>query len=179
MWKDMGSSPKVVPERGNKGFSTLITTLEFGHRERAAVSKTVALKGIWNKIICSSVALKPVIFQGFSKSSVSPLGPEKEQPLSCRQRLFLFNEIHTAVWVKSSSMMKSPAGIKSGSTPDGRISLKILIANRCLSPSPNQILCAGLWFGFLLSVKKHEQKNTLLFILVGKTEKTIQKDKEK
>ena len=169
-------------EKEQRIFHPFWYSLKMGIEKGRPSEQSPKMKGIFYEAMQEkklSESPKPLILLGFSKSSVSPLGPEKEQPLSCRQRLFLFNEIHTAVWVKSSSMMKSPAGIKSGSTPDGRISLKILIANRCLSPSPNQILCAGLWFGFLLSVKKHEQKNTLLFILVGKTEKTIQKDKEK
>jgi len=37
---------------------------------------------------------------------------KRNTPCPVGQGVFLFNEIHPVGWVKSSSMMKSPAGVK-------------------------------------------------------------------
>jgi len=49
--------------------------------------------------------------------------PEKDS--DCDTIRVFFNEIHPSGWEKSSSLMKSPAGMKSGSTPDGWISFHL------------------------------------------------------
>ena len=52
---------------------------------------------------------------------VQVLVPLPEKDSDCDTIRVFFNEIHPFGWEKSSSMMKSPAGMKSGSTPDGWI----------------------------------------------------------
>ena len=64
----------------NRGFCTLITTLEFRYRKRAAVLKTVARKGDIYKLFTTRPPWKPLILLAFSKSSVSPLAPNQYNP---------------------------------------------------------------------------------------------------
>jgi hypothetical protein len=67
----MGKHPRRLSSgalRGkNRGFRTLITTLEFRYRKRAAVLKTVARKEGYIQVICYSSALKTVDITGFFK----------------------------------------------------------------------------------------------------------------
>ncbi|MDY5611842.1 hypothetical protein [Dysosmobacter sp.] len=67
MGKDMGGFKKAVPERGNEGFSTLITTLECGHRKRAAALKSSRPKGNTKQDNLQFGCPKTVDISGFFK----------------------------------------------------------------------------------------------------------------
>lgn len=79
----MGSAPKAAPERKNEGYSTLIKTLGFGDRKRAAASKNSRPKGNMKQDNLQFRCPKSVDISGFFKKfciatrtnkTVTPLG---------------------------------------------------------------------------------------------------------
>ena len=91
----MGGFVCAAHRRKNRGFPTLKRTLDLGtEKGRLFQNSRPNVGGIYKIFFCSD-ARKPLILLGFSKSSVSPLAPEKSSPLDC-----FFSEINPCGFVK-------------------------------------------------------------------------------
>ena len=110
---NMGSIPVRVTKKKTTSFEVVFlfarTGIERSDRNMPVAYCCHQFKNWWLLQFLSALADR--------NANDSRTGHQKRKhPLSSDKGCFLFNEIHPFGWVKSSSMMKSPAGMKSAAS---------------------------------------------------------------